>query len=77
MKCPDCGYEIDEVNESQPVCPRCVTNPNDPNSCPVYDDSSLPLEELDARLALEKSLWRRRQEEERKLYEEPDSKLIN
>jgi hypothetical protein len=32
MNCPDCGYEIDELNESQPVCPRCGADPYDPNS---------------------------------------------
>jgi len=26
----DCGYEIDELNESQPVCPQCGTDPYDP-----------------------------------------------
>jgi hypothetical protein len=25
MQCPECGYEIDEVNESISVCPRCGT----------------------------------------------------
>jgi hypothetical protein len=34
MNCPDCGFEIDELNESQPVCPRCGADPYDPNSSP-------------------------------------------
>jgi hypothetical protein len=32
MKCPDCGFDIDELNESQPVCPRCGADPYDSNS---------------------------------------------
>ena len=27
MQCPRCGFAIDEVNESQPVCPLCGTDP--------------------------------------------------
>lgn len=23
MRCPNCGWPLDECNESQPVCPRC------------------------------------------------------
>ena len=23
MRCANCGWELDECNESQPVCPRC------------------------------------------------------
>ena len=71
MNCPDCGYDIDEVNESQPVCPRCGTDPYDPNSWadpmddPMVADALAVLEDM------------RREEEERKLREEPASKLIN
>ena len=31
MQCLECGFEFDEVNESQPVCPCCGA---DPNECP-------------------------------------------
>ena len=32
MHCPNCGFEIDELNESQPVCPSCGgTDPYDPS----------------------------------------------
>jgi uncharacterized Zn finger protein (UPF0148 family) len=27
--CPECGFPIDEGNESQPVCPRCGADPAD------------------------------------------------
>jgi hypothetical protein len=29
MKCLECGFDFDGVNESQPVCPRCGADPND------------------------------------------------
>ena len=29
MQCPECGFEFDEANESQPVCPRCGADPNE------------------------------------------------
>ena len=38
MNCPYCGFEIDELNESQPVCPQCGTDPYDPNSSGPLDD---------------------------------------
>ena len=43
MYCEDCGFPIDELNDSQPVCPRCsglatdsYLNPAD-NDCMVAD----------------------------------------
>ena len=66
MNCPDCGFEIDELNESQPVCPRCGTDPYDPNSPHPLDD---PIADALAELG--------DTEAERKLHEEPASKLIN
>ena len=27
MRCPECGFPIDEANESQPVCPACGADP--------------------------------------------------
>ena len=27
VNCPMCGYRVDLLNESQPVCPRCGTDP--------------------------------------------------
>jgi hypothetical protein len=32
MRCPECGFDIDERNESQQVCPRCGADPNDGES---------------------------------------------
>ena len=29
MQCLECGFDFDEVNESQPVCPRCGADPNE------------------------------------------------
>ena len=28
MRCTECGFEVDEANESQIVCPRCGADPN-------------------------------------------------
>jgi hypothetical protein len=28
MPCLECGFEFDEANESQPVCPRCGADSN-------------------------------------------------
>ena len=70
MQCPDCGYEIDEVNESISVCPMCGTDPNDPNSLPDVTDH--PLVE-----ALTELADIHREEAERLLREEPASKLVN
>jgi hypothetical protein len=71
MRCPDCGYDIDEVNESISVCPMCSTDPNDPNSRPDVTDHPMVVDAL-AELA-----DMRREEAERMLHEEPASKLIN
>ena len=70
MNCPNCGFEIDELNESQPVCPQCGTDPYDPNSTPGPLDD--PLVHALAELG-----DLHREEAERKLYEEPASNLIN
>ena len=67
MNCPYCGFEIDELNESQPVCPQCGTDPYDPNSYGRLDD---PIADALAELG-----DMRREEAERKLHEA--SKLIN
>ena len=69
MTCPDCGFEIDELNESQPVCPQCGTDPYDPNSYGPLDD---PIADALAELG-----DMRREEAESKLHEEPVIKLIN
>jgi uncharacterized Zn finger protein (UPF0148 family) len=34
--CPDCGFPMDEGNESQPVCPRCGADPAE------HQDSAAP-----------------------------------
>jgi hypothetical protein len=28
MRCGECGFELDEINESQPVCPGCGAVPD-------------------------------------------------
>ena len=61
MNCPYCGFEIDELNESQPVCPQCGTDPYDPNSYGRLDD---PIADALAELG-----DMRREEAERKLHE--------
>ena len=70
MTCPECGFDVDELNESQPVCPRCGADPYDPNSAsdPFDDPIADALTELGDM---------HREEAERKLHEEPASKLIN
>jgi len=70
MNCPECGFEIDELNESQPVCPACGTDPYDPNS------SSNPLDDPIAD-ALAELGDIHREEAQRMLHEESASKLIN
>jgi hypothetical protein len=72
MQCPECEYDIDEVNESISVCPRCGADPNDPDSWPDPSDDPMVVDAL-ADLAD----FKREDEEERKLQEEPASKLIN
>ena len=70
MTCPECGFDVDELNESQPVCPRCGADPYDPNSASdPFDD---PITDALAELG-----DMPREEAERKLHEEPASKLIN
>jgi hypothetical protein len=68
MTCPECGFEIDELNEYQPVCPRCGTDPYDPNSSP--DPLDDPLADALAELG-------DMSEADRKLHEEPAGKLID
>jgi hypothetical protein len=68
MNCPNCGFEIDELNESQPVCPLCGTDPYEPSSSP--DPLDDPIADALAEL-------RDIEEPGRKLHEEPASKLIN
>jgi hypothetical protein len=29
MQCLDCGFELDDANESQTVCPCCGADPNE------------------------------------------------
>ena len=65
MNCPNCDFEIDELNESQPVCPQCGTDPYDPDSSPhPLDDPSVD------------ALAEPGEEAERKIHE-ASSKLIN
>ena len=37
MRCSECGFRLDPVNESQQVCPACG---RDPISCEGVEDSS-------------------------------------
>lgn len=45
MRCPECGAEFDELNESQPVCPACGAPPgmgrDDEDVCALLDDAAL------------------------------------
>lgn len=49
MRCWECRFEIDEINESQPVCPGCGRLPNSHGDHP---DFSAVLEEA-GKLALQ------------------------
>jgi hypothetical protein len=40
MQCLECGFELDEVNESQPVCPRCGADSRD-NVSPLLNPKFL------------------------------------
>ena len=62
MQCPECGLDIDELNESQPVCPRCGADPSeDVMNDPMVQD------------AVEEAM----DFAERELYEKPGNDLIN
>ena len=44
--CPECGFRFDAINESQPVCPACGTDPcnglspeTDPETAAALDDA--------------------------------------
>jgi len=37
MRCPECGFKLDPVNESQQVCPACG---RDPIRCEQMEDDS-------------------------------------
>jgi len=50
MTCPNCGFEIDELNESQPLCPSCGTDPYDPDSPDPLDDPLVDLEDPGSKL---------------------------
>jgi hypothetical protein len=39
MRCPECGFRIDPVNESQRVCPACGADPNAPTA--LEDDPEI------------------------------------
>lgn len=45
MRCSECGAELDELNESQPVCPACGAPPamgrDDEDVCALLDDAAL------------------------------------
>src|ERR1035441_10881476 len=45
MRCWECGAELDELNESQPVCPACGAPPgigrDDADVCALLDDAAL------------------------------------
>ena len=45
MRCSNCGWPLDECNESQPVCPRC----GEPQPGEISDaEVTLMLEEVGA-----------------------------
>lgn len=45
MRCLECGVDLDELNESQPVCPFCGTLPctdrDDDDVCALLDEAAL------------------------------------
>ena len=45
MRCLECGVEIDEMNESQPVCPGCGTVPggrgDTADVCALLEDAAV------------------------------------
>ena len=51
MRCWECGAELDELNESQPVCPACGAPPgmgwDDEHVCALLDDAALIAAALD------------------------------
>ena len=63
MRCLECGAELDELNESQPVCPACGAPPgmgrDDEDVCALLDDAALiaaapdETEDADAGLGLD------------------------
>ena len=63
MRCSECGAELDELNESQPVCPACGAPPgmgrDDEDVCALLDDAALiaaapdETEDADAGLGLD------------------------
>ena len=47
--CPECGFPMDEANESQPVCPRCGADPavyRDSASSAISPFPGMPFEEV-------------------------------
>ena len=40
--CPECGFPMDEGNESQPVCPRCGADPADHRDSADHLSSAFP-----------------------------------
>jgi ribosomal protein L37E len=40
--CPECGFPIDEGNESQPVCPRCGADPAEHHDSATSATSGFP-----------------------------------
>jgi len=68
MQCPECGYSIDELNESQPVCARCGADPNDLSSLlddPMVQDGLADFYDMQVEAG------------ERALHEKPGNDLIN
>ena len=70
MQCPECGFDIDELNESQPVCPRCGADPAGPS----LED---PMDHSLVQDALADGPDIMRWGAERQLYQNPGNDLIH
>jgi uncharacterized Zn finger protein (UPF0148 family) len=50
--CPECGFPMDEGNESQPVCPRCGADPAEHQDSAVPRTLTLPAAPFEEILAI-------------------------
>ena len=71
MQCPECGFDIDEMNESQPLCPRCGADPFEPAVDDIANDPSVQ----DGLAILEQIKQEDREREQ--LEKGPQNDLIN
>jgi len=50
--CPECGFPMDEANESQPVCPSCGADPAERQESAVPGTLTLPAAPFEEILAI-------------------------